>query len=883
MSSPLQSERVSQERVPLFFADPDGLFAYDIAEIISDEFLPVILTKMPEQIKSSKVITISYRSKIPKIPENAFAIMYYVQSESDTSVILLHGLLKEAQRRDVPFCVIVPRRNFHNVSVEKVLEYTKGKVFLYGDVVDDPEFVNPASQIIARVKEHNELGVTSQGLQSIFPVSKEHVVSSIIRYSLVDPDEVRVAAIVPVGEMYELSLARIIQKMLPNLSLRFLKAKKVIAQDQVLRSDTVILSEADDALRAAIEKELRVTHARKARILKKEKHNSVSRLFIYVCLCAAAFLSISLFLTLGMAFFGQRLLYRSLNSAKSLSFAEAEKQAEFARSSFLISDTSLAMLLPLDMFFPDLNPLRNLSQQVQTGRRASEILVDVSSGAEVYKQMVTGSSAVSKDELSRATQKIKAGLLAVSQLSAETQLPEAYKKKFLENKKSIDLFLSVADLLPQILGYDKEKKYLVLFQNNNELRPGGGFIGSYAVIALRNGKLGEVEIQDVYDADGQLKGHVEPPSALKKYLGANHWYLRDSNFSPDFPENAANAALFLSLETGQRADGVVALDTAVLEGVMRVIGPVQLPGVEKSVNAENVIALTQNEVESGFFPGSMQKKDFLNDLYVAVQKKVEEKSLLKTELLGVVSTGFEQKHILVAFADEGLALPFALQGLSSTLQSFKNERGVEDFIGVNEANVGLNKVNAYIKRRLFYDVELSESTVVTKISLMLENTSKQGDAYGGDYDLYVRFLLPEDSSPEEITIDGVKQVVLAPLLEDESAARGAVSGNVLEVERVDLKGKSTYGFFVKVPQGKQKEIVVLYSRPNALRNALGKYTLTLFKQPGTGADPFRFTVRFPEGYVPLSKPVSLRKSGMGYSMLGYLTGDLEVAISYGKK
>ncbi|MEN9407058.1 MAG: hypothetical protein RLZZ455_274, partial [Candidatus Parcubacteria bacterium] len=537
----------------------------------------------------------------------------------------------------------------------------------------------------------------------------------------------------------------------------------------------------------------------------------------------------------------------------------------------------------LNKFLPDQSPLQQLSQKIQIGAKASGVVADISSGANVYVEMVTGGNSVSKDELNQSTQKIKAGLLAVSQMSAEKQLPDAYMKKIVKNKKSIDVFLSIADLLPQIMGYDKEKKYLVLFQNNNELRPGGGFIGSFAVIGIKNGKVGAFEIQDVYDADGQLSGHVEPPAALKKYLGVNHWYLRDSNFSPDFPESAANAAFFLNLETGQRVDGVVALDTSVLEGVMRVVGPIQLSGVESAVSAENVIALIQDKVESDFFPGSRQKKNILNELYDAVQKKVSEKSSLKTALLGVVSTGFEQKHIMVTFADEGLALPFALQGLSSTLQSFTNEKGSSDFVGVSEANVGLNKVNAYIKRKFFYDVSLSETVATTKISLILENGSRLGDPFGGDYDLYVRFLLPEGSSPEEIALDGVKQVMLAPLLEGDSSARGAVSGNVLEVERVDLKGKSTYGFFVKVPQGKQKEILVVYSKPYTLSNALNKYSLTLFKQPGTGADPFRLTVQLPEGYVLLSKPVSLRRSGTGYSMLGYLTGDLEMSLTFGKK
>ena len=127
------------------------------------------------------------------------------------------------------------------------------------------------------------------------------------------------------------------------------------------------------------------------------------------------------------------------------------------------------------------------------------------------------------------------------------RIPEI-KSLIVQARKGIEIF-------PWLIGQDQKRTYLVLLQNNNELRPTGGFIGSFAFLTFDKGKFVDFEVQDVYWADGQLKGHVEPPSELKKYLGEANWYLRDSNWDPDFPTSAVKAQWFLEKETGRVVDG----------------------------------------------------------------------------------------------------------------------------------------------------------------------------------------------------------------------------------------------------------------------------------------------------------------------------------------
>jgi len=93
------------------------------------------------------------------------------------------------------------------------------------------------------------------------------------------------------------------------------------------------------------------------------------------------------------------------------------------------------------------------------------------------------------------------------------------KNSILEKREQLLEFSNITKNLPDILGEGSEKKYLILFQNNMELRPTGGFIGSFAIAQVEGGGLQNLNIWDVFSADGQLKGHIEPPSPIKKQIG----------------------------------------------------------------------------------------------------------------------------------------------------------------------------------------------------------------------------------------------------------------------------------------------------------------------------------------------------------------------------
>ena len=127
------------------------------------------------------------------------------------------------------------------------------------------------------------------------------------------------------------------------------------------------------------------------------------------------------------------------------------------------------------------------------------------------------------------------------------------------------------DDLPTLLGLIKPINYLVLIQDNHELRASGGFIEGLALISVVGGHISDVQLLSSFTADAQMKGSVEPPD-LKKSLGESNWYFRDSNWEADFPIVAQKAAWFVAKQLNRQIDVVVATNTSSLPSLLDIVG-----------------------------------------------------------------------------------------------------------------------------------------------------------------------------------------------------------------------------------------------------------------------------------------------------------------------
>jgi len=360
----------------------------------------------------------------------------------------------------------------------------------------------------------------------------------------------------------------------------------------------------------------------------------------------------------------------------------------------------------------------------------------------------------------------------------------------------------ITEDLPQILGKDGRKTYLVLFQNNTELRPTGGFIGSFALLTLEGGRMTDFSVSDVYSADGQLKGHIEPPAPIRQYLKEANWFLRDSNWDPDFPTSAKRAEWFIDKEIDRQVDGVLAVDLHPVKDLVEIVGPVYLPDYEMDITSENLYEKTQAEVHEDFFPGTHKKASFLTALsrnLVSALGGLDGSQ--KLEVLRSAYKNLEERHIQLYLHSENTQNQISQLGWAGEVRASDCGPGCySDFLGLVEANVGVNKANYFVARNQDLAIDFGNGQINRELTISFINSANPGLGAPAVYKSYVRVLVPADSIPAG------------------------------DFEVTETRGFKEMGFVVEVLAGQTKQYKVSWSSPAA---DYQKYGVYVRKQAGT--------------------------------------------------
>lgn len=386
-------------------------------------------------------------------------------------------------------------------------------------------------------------------------------------------------------------------------------------------------------------------------------------------------------------------------------------------------------------------------------------------------------------------------------------------------------------LVPTVLAFHGEKNYLLLFQNNFELRPTGGFIGSFALMNVKNGSITKIDVEDVYEADGQLKGHVEPPSPISIYLGQPNWFMRDSNWHPDFLASAQQAEWFLEKELGKTVDGVFAVDLYFVKDLLSSIDGVYVPDYKARVTAQDFFIKLQSDTHDDFFPGSNEKKSLLSSLLSALTIEMKDRSNLPYgSIASSIAKSLTEKHMLLYFHDAAAQKTVEHLGwggrlLTPPMSPSATTPLVLDYQLVLDANLGVNKANYYIEREFLSSLGVNGNSLERELTIYYKNRSpKTSKLFGGAYKNFVRVLLPKEST------------VNAILIGDRALERNT------EVTSETYQEKTAYGFLVEVPEQTEQKVTIKYSLPIPASKQFSYY-LIIQKQPGTDRDPFVFKTK----------------------------------------
>lgn len=390
---------------------------------------------------------------------------------------------------------------------------------------------------------------------------------------------------------------------------------------------------------------------------------------------------------------------------------------------------------------------------------------------------------------------------------------------------------------PYLLGMDSPRTYLVLFQNDKEIRPTGGFMTAYAIMKVDKARFDPVSSSDIYNLDAIYKPSATAPDPIIQYIKgpyvlSKNWRIRDMNWSPDF---AVSMQTFLpaAKQAGiGDIDGVIAVDTQLLVNLLNVIGPIGVPGFgnysttpDPECNCAQVIHELEAfaDVEGPIIWDPVTGKIILRPKNSDNRKKIIGplmNSILanalgqpKDKLGDLFQAGFKsllEKHVLFYLFDSKAETAVSDFGLGGTIKAYNG-----DYLHVNDANLGGRKSNLYATEEVEQNIQIGRDGTVTKtVTITYKNPEKQDGWLNSVLPNWVRVYVPKGS--QLVTSEGLEA----------------------KQDPYEDLGKTVFaGFFQLRPEGVSK-VTFQYKLPF---KASKEYHLLIQKQPGT--DGFLYTIK----------------------------------------
>jgi len=420
-------------------------------------------------------------------------------------------------------------------------------------------------------------------------------------------------------------------------------------------------------------------------------------------------------------------------------------------------------------------------------------------------------------------------------------------------------------VIPPLLGYPTAQNYLFLLQNSAELRPTGGFIGTYGIVKVADGNISSFVTDNVYNLDDQATGlNISPPAPLTRYNKVNRWLFRDSNWSPDFPTAAQEALSFYRREGGSERtlNGVIAVDPTFFASLLELTGPITIK--KKEFRADNLVEELQYITGVEYVYQGLSTSERKQIIGTLGQQLIEKLLKLPKEKYGKAWTVFQkninEKHILVWVGDVHRQETLVDLGWAGNVRAPQG-----DTVMVVDANLASLKSDPAVQRTLTYNVRKDGDELIADLTIRYSHTGKL-NWKTTRYRTYTRILVPRGS-----------------ILRSSSGAM--VDCNVKRdgtVETSETLGLTEFAAFTCTEVGANHELKLSYKLGGGV-GALwdqGEYKLLVQKQPGTGGHRFHLSVGLDKALtlVGESDP-SARVSGKELKADTALTTDLEYLVT----
>ncbi|MCC7004667.1 DUF4012 domain-containing protein [Candidatus Nomurabacteria bacterium] len=380
--------------------------------------------------------------------------------------------------------------------------------------------------------------------------------------------------------------------------------------------------------------------------------------------------------------------------------------------------------------------------------------------------------------------------------------------------------------LPDILGSKESKKYLVLFQNDKELRATGGFLTAYSVFEVDKGKFSVSSSDDIYTLDSSIPVHPKATREISTYhKGVSQLYIRDSNLSPDFP---TSVKLFDDLYQNSKRrveyDGVIAVDTHVLVGALEILGDTQVRGItfssriDKRCDCPQVIYTLLDEIDRPVAYIKEDRRGILGDLLLTLTQKALgfSPSQYWGRLSQMLMADLQEKHVLIYMTDPALQKSVESINFAGRIKPYDG-----DYVHISDVNFAGAKSNLYVQHQVVSNTVFKDGTVERTLEITYKNPyphsncnledggglGRGGLCINATLRNWLRIYVPE----------GSKLV--------------SFKGSEKKVQTYDELGKTVFEGFMGVKPEGQSKVFVTYTLPSTVKK--DNYSLLIQKQPGT--------------------------------------------------
>lgn len=420
----------------------------------------------------------------------------------------------------------------------------------------------------------------------------------------------------------------------------------------------------------------------------------------------------------------------------------------------------------------------------------------------------------------------------------------------------------LSQIWPAMAGFKEKKRYLVLFQNDNEIRPTGGFIGSFALVDIYQGKITNIEIPGggPYDLQGSLTENVSSPRPIQ--LARARWEMQDANWFPDYPASAEKIKWFYEHSGGPSVDGVIALNTQLLQELLKITGPIELSEYGKFINADNFFMELQKAVEIEYDRALNKPKQIIADLAPKLLKELLNNKDNYLKVAAVCDQSLIEKNLLLYFTNPGLENSIINLGWGGEIKNFD-----QDYLSVINTNIGGQKSDAAISQKIFKETEImNDGSIISTVNISRTNESNKGDLFTGINNVdYIRVYVPEGSqlisasgfNPPSRELFEKAEVYLA-LDQDLQAISGKITMDPLTGTDINNEfGKTVFGNWSQTKPGETVTLTFKYLLPFKVKKGAksllaqttkDQYALLVQKQPGSKNVTIENSLKFPASW-----------------------------------